>query len=110
VTDAGVAGALIGGAVVSVVWMVAGAGVEAAGVAGWEHPTASARTMQSISANPIVSILFIPHGFTGGYMRVLSGEVLLSCAPVCTPEMCKTFFGWLIGVEIVIRRGVDEVP
>ena len=90
--------------------MVVGAGVEADGVTGWEHPAASARTMQSISANPIVSILFIPHGFTGGYMRVLSGEVLRSCTPACTPEMCKTFLGWLTRVEIVIRRGVDDVP
>jgi hypothetical protein len=66
---------VVGATVISVVWTVVGAGV-ATGAAGWEHPAASVRTMQSISVNAIVSILFIPDGFPGGYLRVLSSKVL----------------------------------
>src|SRR5208337_683665 len=91
VVDARVVGTLVGAAVVSVVWMVVGAGVAAAGAVGWVHPATSARTMHSISVNTIV-ILFIPHVFTGGYLRVLSSKVMWPGFPARNPEMRIHFF------------------
>lgn len=50
-----------------------GVGV-AGGVAGWVHPAARARTAQSTRADVIISVLFIPDNYIGGYLMLVSDE------------------------------------